>query len=463
MKRMRRIITFALAALMLAGCGGSVETIDENDKDVSVVISYWPNKETDTARYELYQTYLDIMKERYPDITIVPDEGGYGVDTFMALAATNQLPNVYRKPFTEPQQIIKSGYAKDITKFVEKYGYDKKVNSQLMNIVSSDGKYYGIPYNGYMIGMWYNTNILAKAGMLNDDGSVKYPKTYEELAVMAKEIKDKTGIPGFAIQTTGSEGGWMFMNIAWSFGTKFMEQDESGKWKATFNSPECKAALSYIKDLKWKYDVLPSNVLIDTNELQKIFATDNLAMSIAPENYPSAAVTKYKMSKENIAVGPVMEGPTGQYAQVGGDVWMFSPDTTDEQVDAAFKWFELLGYTPDISEDALGRLEETVKADYDAQKLVSQKALKIWIDNDRLTTEKEIYDKYKNVNPVLWSDLMPENVKLQQEEPQCTQNLYKILSNAMQEVLTNENADVSAIIENAAQIFQKDYLDKIEG
>ena len=42
-----------------------------------------------------------------------------------------------------------------------------------------------------------------------------------------------------------------------------MKKGDDGKWKATFNSPEAANALQYIKDLKWKYDVLPTNTLVN--------------------------------------------------------------------------------------------------------------------------------------------------------------------------------------------------------
>ena len=77
-------------------------------------------------------------------------------------------------------------------------------------------------------------------------------KTFEELIQTAKTIKEKTGQAGFAIPTSGTEGGWIFANLAWNFGVKFMDKVD-GKWKATFNTPEAVEAFQYLSDLKWKY------------------------------------------------------------------------------------------------------------------------------------------------------------------------------------------------------------------
>ena len=120
--------------------------------------------------------------------------------------------------------------------------------------------------------------------------------------------------------TKDTVGGWQFMNIAWSFGVEFMKKDANGKWKATFNSPEGTAALQYIKDLKWKYDVLPENILIDKNEIIKLFATDQLAMSIFGDpSWLSRPIFLFNINKDKIASSPTPAGPAGRYSQVGGD------------------------------------------------------------------------------------------------------------------------------------------------
>ena len=80
-----------------------------------------------------------------------------------------------------------------------------------------------------------------------------------------------------------------------------MKKGDDGKWKATFNSPECAEALQYIKDLKWKYDVLPSNALIDGSEYSKIFATGGAAMQITAGDIPRKVVS-YGMTPDQLGI-----------------------------------------------------------------------------------------------------------------------------------------------------------------
>ena len=58
--------------------------------------------------------------------------------------------------------------------------------------------------------------------------------------------------------------------------------------------------------------------------------------------------------------------------------------------------------------------------------------------------------------------LYDKNVEFQPEEPMCAQDLYGLLDNLIQEVLTNKDADCAALIKKANEDFQKNYLDKFE-
>lgn len=463
MKKTTKIISLCLSCILavgaMAGCAGG----GQKGENVSLKLSYWPNRELEPEKYALYETYIEEFKKIRPDVTIIPDEGAYGSDEFMVMAATKQLPTVFRKMLTEPQQIIKAGYAKDITSQIKKHGYDTTINSDVMDVVISDGKYYGVPWEGYMVGMWYNMNLFKEAGLVNEDGTPILPTTYDEMVETAKIIKDKTGKAGYAMPTTTGEGGWLFMNLAWSYGVNFMEQ-ENGKWVAKFNSPEGVAALQFVKDLKWKHNVLPENILLGTNEVQQMFATDQVAMSIIPEDRPAKTIKKYEMDKNVIAVGPVMEGPGGRYAQMGGDVWMISPEATDAEVDAAFDWFKLIGQSPEFDDVAKKNFEDKLVADKEAGNIVAFPSFNIWENGTRAEEQMALYQKHVNVEEKLWpkNGMYSDEVTLKPEEPMCAQGLYTILSDAIQAVLSDENADPAQVIADAADKFQTEYLDKAE-
>jgi len=54
--------------------------------------------------------------------------------------------------------------------------------------------------------MYLNLELFEKAGLMNPDGTPKYPKTWDELAKFAKIIKDKTGSAGFCLLAKDNAG-----------------------------------------------------------------------------------------------------------------------------------------------------------------------------------------------------------------------------------------------------------------
>ena len=72
--------------------------------------------------------YVEKYAKIRPDVTIIPDEMNYDNNTFTPLAAAGQLPNMYRVPFTEPKNVMKAGYARDVDEIMKERGYADKMN-----------------------------------------------------------------------------------------------------------------------------------------------------------------------------------------------------------------------------------------------------------------------------------------------------------------------------------------------
>ncbi|WP_125659508.1 ABC transporter substrate-binding protein [Paenibacillus baekrokdamisoli] len=431
-------------------------------KPVTIKISNWP-KPNEEAQVKVANDFVAKMAEKYPNIKLEKDEWGYEVSSFLPKAASGELPTIYETFFTEADKIIKANYSADITDALKTNGFDQALNPDLLKLVQKDDKYFGIPKDGYVIGLMYNVNLFKEAGLVDDKGVPIFPKTYEELAVTAKTIKDKTGKAGFFLPTKNNQGGWMFMNIAWAYGAEF-EQQVDGKWKAAFNTPEAAAALQYIKDLKWKYGVLPANNLVDIGtDMFQMFGTDQVGMSFGISDWGNAIVQGFKMSKDNLAMSALPAGPKGNVTLLGGGLYMFAPESTPEQLDAAFKWLDVKGFSPKVTPESLAGLESTSKTANEQGLIVGPHGIRVWVNQDRITAEQQIIDKYTNVNMALFNDYMTNGSKgLRPEVPVNAQELYKTLDTVIQSVLTSKNADPKALLDKAAAEFQKDYLDKVQ-
>lgn len=463
-KNLKRFVTFCMAAVMaggmLSGCALPKSSQQANDGKVTITVGGWPIKDTEPEKHEMYQEWVKEFNEIYPDIEIIGDEFRYDVETYFPKAEAGTLPVVYPVYFTETERIMRGGYAADVSKQYKEYGYyDKTTEHVLKNITDGEGIYF-IPSSMYTLGIVVNLDMLKAAGVADENGYFDAPETFDELARMAKTISEKTGEAGFLFPTTGNGGGWNFTALGWNFGVKFMEEKD-GKWVSAFNSPEGVETLQWLKDLKWKYNAMPSLTLIDNNEAMKQVGTGKAAMAFANPLQVSKLPIKYDKPLDSFGYIKMPAGPKDHTTLMGGECLVVREDATPEQIDAAFKWLEFTGVTPNLNEDGKEALEGNIKQQVADNKIVGILDLKVW--NEKSEYQQfytELINKYANVdvkNLASYNDKTGLNFRV--EEEKCAQELYKILDSCIQEVLTNENADCKAILDKAASDFQNNHLD----
>lgn len=452
------VLSITMIAGSLAGCGEK----KEND-DLVHVEFYSTTKETDEASYNIYMKYHEDFTEYYktafPDekqIKIEPNYYAFNTADFAAMAAGDQLATFYHVPLTEAKAIMDAGYAKDITPWMEKYGYLEGMDQKIRQNIERDGKIYMLPFNVYSVGIAVNLDLFEKAGYIEADGTPHQPATFDELAEMAKNIKEKTGKAGFATPTINNQGGWRFTPIAWNFGVDFMEQDADGNWQATFNTPETVAALQWLKDMKWKYDAIPENILLDAGKINSSFGAGEVAMTFAEagavESFIAAGI-----DKNNIGFVQVPAGPARHVTMIGGAYYVFNENATDEEIEVAFRYLDFIGEGRVLNDETKAKMRENIQAKADKGELIGALPASPYTNDDpKRAYEIQLYtEEFLNVdiNHVkLYND--QSNIEWQQEEPVEAQALYAVLDNIVQAALTDENADCAKLVEEAFKNFQ---------
>ena len=466
------LLCTAMAVTMLAGCGSTstvsqsqtqekatesdavdeVQKSEETDEveQVTLKVGGWPAVEG--TALDRWNAVKEQFEKDNPNITIVPDTFGYDLQIFQAQAAAGTLPDLLPEiPATEISLLLSGDYIADMTDALDRAGYTDKLNEAIIEQISSDGKIYCLPANVYAMGLMYDASLMREAGLMNEDGTPVLPETWEDLAEMAVQIKEKTGAAGFAMATINNQGGWMFVPIAWSYGVDFMEQDEDGKWQATFNTQETVDALQFIKELKWKYDVFSEDVLIDYGTCASKLATGQMGITpMAPDMANSLA--KKEMPLENIGIMPMPSGPAKRVALSGGGRFCMTAGVTEAQKDAAIKWLEAMGYGYQLTEDAKATVEEDLQWRLSNNVPIGMKTMSVFNDSAEVSQYKnQLYEDNCNIiieQVQAYNDiLLTTDIEYHLEEPIECQKLYGILDGCVQEVLTNENADCAALIE----------------
>ena len=451
---MKKSIVVACMALALVSSVFAASKKKSKDAK-SIKLGIWP-EDTLTADIAMHEEYVKTFNTFFPDITVVPAYYKYATDNFVPLASSGQLPTIYDTWFTEPQKIINQGFAKDITKEVKELGWDKKMNPGVRDLLSKNGKIYGVPRDAYALGLMINVDLFKQAGLVDKDGLPDYPKTWTDLAEKAKIIKEKTGAAGLCLLAKDNAGGWHFTNIAWDFGAVF-EVQKKGKWVAQIDTPEVAAAFQYVKDLKWKYDVLTAD---PTNEDWgtgfRSLGTGVAAMYIAAQDAVNQPTQVNGLPVTSLALEPLPAGPKGQYSLMGGTPYMFSPNATSEQVKACLKYLEIMGKSPSVSNEAIAGMSADA-ANRMNEGIPVIPPFPAWSDSALEAARDKAEKPYRNVDMRLYQnyyDMVQKSGNVKSEEPMCAQDLYAELTKVLQAVITDKNADIPSLLKKAQKNFQ---------
>lgn len=479
------ILCTAMATAMLTGCGDKAATNDNSssaadasneasveastdtdasteeaastEEPVTITLGIWP-EDTLTDDIAVHEGYVATMAELHPNVTCVPAYYKYSTDTFMPMVESGNCPTIFESWFTEPQKLISQGAIADITDELDARGWLDAMNPSIKELLSDDdGRVYGIPRDGYALGLMLNVELFEEAGLVDEDGYPLYPKTWDELAETAKTIKEKTGSAGLCLLAKDNSGGWHFSNIAWAFGATLCTENADGTFTSNLASEEAIAAMEYVKSLKWEYDVLTADPLNEdwgTGFTQ--LGTGGAAMYIGANDAVNQPTQVNGLALDKFAMCPIPAGPGGQYSLYGGTPYFFAKDATTEEINAALDYLEVMGKAPVATESAVAGMKA------DAENKVAQgvpviQRFPCWVAQDVLDAEAAVVEEFGNVDPKMFESYFEATASdgnLRLEEPGETQDMYAELTKVLQEVLTNENADVTELMQQANTNYQ---------
>lgn len=460
--RKKRLLSLALVAAlsvtMLAGCGssGSKEKTEEKGK-TTITLGIWPGDDL-AENIPMFEGYQKTMKETHPDIVVKPAPYTYATDTFVSMAQSGNCPTIFESWFTEPQKLIKQGLIADVTDELQKRGWLDKMSEDVKKILSDkDGKVYGVPRDAYALGLMCNVDLFKKAGLVDENGVPKFPKTMDELAQTAKTIKDKTGAAGLCLLAKDNSGGWHFSNIAWNFGANLVTDNGDGTYTANLNSKEAVDAMKWVYDLKWKYDVLTADPTAEDwgTGFQQL-GTGGAAMYIAANDAVAQPTQTNGLDVKKLALCAIPAGPGGQYSLTGGVPYMFSKDATPEEISAAFDFLETMGKTPEANETTIKGMQA------DAANRVSNGVPVIhtfpcWTNQEYIDADNKVVSEYSNVDEAMFQsffDAVNTEGNPRAEEAGDTQEMYAQLTNVLQAVLTNKDANIQELMDTANSNYQ---------
>ncbi len=271
------------------------------------------------------------FEQTHPEIKLAYQDWNWKAPEFAADLQAGRVPDVIAVPATEGDLVIGKGYIADLTDRLAEYPVSRDFNPAVMGPFTRNGRTYAAPINLYVMALFYDKSLFRKAGLVDAAGEPAPPETWEEFAAAAKAIKEKTGVPGFCILTLYNQGGWNFTNWGWQAGAEF-ERQEGDKWKAAFDEPAAVQALQFIKDLRWKYDVLQPNVELDANAMFPMIGKNQCGMAfVVPDWFGNIlAAPDATLNAKDIGLTVLPAGPAGRAAVLGAGYQVINAKASPE-------------------------------------------------------------------------------------------------------------------------------------
>ncbi|MBV7363287.1 extracellular solute-binding protein [Actinomycetaceae bacterium TAE3-ERU4] len=173
------VVIAASLAVSLGACGGTKSATpsqDDNEKVTLTYLSWWNEK--------IARPLIDAFEKENPNIKIDFNSAEGSANGYAQLLTTriagNQIPDIYHMSTEVRTDIMKGGYAKDLTGKPFMEGIDPTGAA----MYSLNGKTYGMPVSAWAGVIVYNKDLLKKAGVPE-----KIPEKLPEFIEYGKKIK----------------------------------------------------------------------------------------------------------------------------------------------------------------------------------------------------------------------------------------------------------------------------------
>ncbi len=192
----KRILSALLAGLMVfgcVGCGGN-----KTDGDVTTIKFWSSSGSTKSTLEKIVEDYNNGRgKEKGVKVELTVGDIGDALDI---AHQNNELPDITGATYVQAELFAKQGDLIPIENFEGGKEFLEKMNSPVIEKRNAfDGKTYAVLNELQTSGLIYNKDLFKKAGLVDENGEAKPPKTWEELREYAKILTDKSnGIYGYS-------------------------------------------------------------------------------------------------------------------------------------------------------------------------------------------------------------------------------------------------------------------------
>ena len=321
----KKFIALALVGLLsswLISCGSGANTATENGGKMEV--EFW-TMQLSPKFDDYFNTLISEFEAENPDVTVNwVDVPWADMETkILAAVSAGNAPDVVNlNPNFASQLATKGAWLTLDDKLTEE---EKAVYlPKIFEATQINGDSFGFPWYLTARVTLYNTDIFEAAGVTEP------PATFEELANVAKQIKDETGKYAFFISFVPEDAADVLQSFV-QMGVPLV--DDEGN--AAFSTPEGKAVFQYWTDL-YQQELLPREVLTQGHQQAiQLYQSGETAILASGAEFLSSIATNAPDIAAATKAAPQISGSTGKKNVAAMDLVI--PESTDAE-EAALKF-----------------------------------------------------------------------------------------------------------------------------
>jgi multiple sugar transport system substrate-binding protein len=252
--------------VFVAGCTRPTSRNDEAAKPRDkIVLNFWNGFTGPDGR--AMEEMVARFQEKNPDVTVRMQIIPWGTyyDKLTLSLAYGGAPDLF---------VMHAGRLPEFATFDTLQPLDKLYAAAQSSLKQSDfapvpwratfykNHQYALPLDVHPIGLYYNTELFTKAGIVDEQGNAKPPRTLNEFLDAARRMTKDTNKDGRTDQWgfvfTWQRTNWL--TIAGQFGGSILSPD--GK-TSTLDAPQNLQALQLMHDLIYKYKIAPKPEGVD--------------------------------------------------------------------------------------------------------------------------------------------------------------------------------------------------------
>ncbi len=438
-----RISAMVAVVSLLAVCASAISSAASSKSVTISVASLIPG--STPAAVQQFNNQVKEFEKTNPSIHIKSVEYQWTGPTFAAKLAAGTLPTVFEVPFTDARTLGDNGQLADITAEAKALPYFSKYNPAVIaEGTTAKGKIVALPKGAYAQALHYNRKLFAAAGLDPN----KPPTNWAQLQAYAKQISEKTGKAGYVeMAKDDNTAGWILTTLVYALGGR-MEAGHGTSTIATLNNKQTITALNMLKKMRWTDNSMGSNFDYGWSDINQAFAAGNVGMYISGSDVYTNLVSASNVDPSiyGLATIPLAKNATAGVLG-GGTLVGVRPDANAAARAAAVKWIDFFYERPLVDKAQAIRNAKTLVA---SKQPVGVPALPIFNKKQYVVANSWI-KPYINVPQNQMKPFLTNifNQRLIAEPAASTQAVYHSLDAAVEAVLTDKNANVVQLLQQA--------------